>query len=84
MYADWFKEYGKVMIIDHGDHYYSLVAHVDQFFKKPGDNVGEGETVASVGNTGSLDVPKLYFELRRYGKPLNPMEWLAIRNNSKG
>jgi len=83
MFADWFKEYGKVMIIDHGDHYYSLIAHADQLFRQVGETVKEGEVIATVGDTGSLDGPKLYFEIRRNGKPVDPMEWLAARKLSK-
>lgn len=83
MFADWFKEYGKVMIIDHGEHYYSLIAHADQFLKKVGERVKEGEVIATVGDTGSMDVAKLYFEIRHHGKPVDPMEWLAVRKLSK-
>lgn len=83
VFADWFKEYGRVMIIDHGDHYYSLIAHTDQFFKQAGESVKEGELIAVVGDTGSLDGPKLYFEIRHHGKPVDPMEWLAVRKSPK-
>lgn len=83
MFADWFKEYGKVMIIDHGDHYYSLVAHVDQLYKNVGQTVREGEAIATVGETGSLGKPGLYFEIRHHGKPVDPTQWLAVRKSSK-
>lgn len=83
VFADWFKEYGKVMIVDHGEHYYSLMAHTDQFFKKVGDMVRDGETIATVGDTGSLDGPKLYFEIRHHGKPVDPTEWLAVRKSTR-
>lgn len=79
MFADWFREYGKVMIIDHGEHYHSLIAHAGQFLKNTGDVVKAGETVATVGNTGSPSEPKLYFEIRHYGKPVDPREWLALQ-----
>jgi len=49
LFADWIKEYGRVMIIDHGEHYCSLVAHVDRFLKKVGEMVRAGETIATVG-----------------------------------
>ena len=79
MFADWFKEYGKVMIIDHGEHYYSLIAHVEQFLKNTGDVVKAGETVATVGSTGSPSESRLYFEIRHYGTPVDPREWLALQ-----
>ncbi len=83
VFADWLREYGKVMIIDHGDHYHSLIAHADQFFRREGDRVRGGETIASVGNTGSLEEPKLYFEIRYRGKPIDPMQWLTVRKSSR-
>lgn len=77
LYADWFKGYGKILIIDHGEGFYTLFGHASQLLKKPGDEVKAGEVVALVGDTGSLKGPCLYFEIRRQGKPLNPMEWLS-------
>jgi septal ring factor EnvC (AmiA/AmiB activator) len=78
VYADWFKEYGKVMIIDHGEHYYSLIAHADELLRSVGDSVESGEQIATVGNSGSSGEVGLYFELRHYGKAVDPMEWLAV------
>lgn len=78
VYADWFKEYGKVMIIDHGEHYYSLIAHADELLRNVGDSVESGEPIATVGNSGSSSGAGLYFELRHYGKAVDPMEWLAV------
>ena len=78
VFADWFKEYGKMMIIDHGDHYFTIVAHAEQFLKAVDERVKGGDVIATVGSSGSLDGPKLYFEIRHYGKPVDPMEWLAV------
>ncbi|MGQ9694792.1 MAG: murein hydrolase activator EnvC family protein [Thermodesulfobacteriota bacterium] len=77
LYADWFKGYGKILIIDHGEGFYTLFGHASQLLKKPGDEVKAGDVVALVGDTGSLKGPCLYFEIRRQGKPLNPLEWLS-------
>jgi septal ring factor EnvC (AmiA/AmiB activator) len=77
VYSDWLKEYGNVMIIDHGDHYHSLIAHAERLMKRVGDSVKRGEMVATVGSTGSSNTAQLYFEIRHHGKPVNPMEWLA-------
>ena len=76
LYADWFKGYGNIIIIDHGDSYYSLSAHLSKIFKSVGDRVEAGEVIALAGDTGSLKGPCLYFELRHHGKPLNPLQWL--------
>ncbi len=77
VFSDWLKEYGNVMIIDHGDHYHSLVAHAERLLKQVGDSVRRGEVIATVGSTGSSNTAQLYFEIRYHGKPVNPMEWLV-------
>lgn len=76
LYADWFKGYGNIVIIDHGDSYYSLSAHLSKILARVGDRVEAGEVIALSGDTGSLKGPSLYFELRHHGKPLNPLHWL--------
>jgi septal ring factor EnvC (AmiA/AmiB activator) len=76
LYADWFKGYGNMVIIDHGENYYTVYAHIEETFKSTGDNVEAGEVIATVGDTGSITGPKLYFEVRHHGKPLDPMQWL--------
>jgi septal ring factor EnvC (AmiA/AmiB activator) len=76
LYADWFKGYGNMIIIDHGDHYYTVYAHIEEAFKTNGDSVETGEVIATVGDTDSISGPKLYFEVRHHGKPLDPMLWI--------
>ena len=76
IYADWFRGYGNLLIIDHGYRYWSLYAHLSQFTVKVGERVNSGQVVGIVGETGSLKGPYLYFELRHKGKPLDPMKWL--------
>jgi len=76
LYAEWFKGYGNIVIVDHGDSYYSLSAHLSQINKRVGDRVEAGEIIALSGDTGSLKGPCLYFELRYHGEPLDPSEWL--------
>jgi septal ring factor EnvC (AmiA/AmiB activator) len=77
LYSDWFKGYGKILIIDHGDGYYTLSGHASTLLKEVGEEVRRGEVVALVGDTGSLKGSCLYFEIRQRGKPLDPLEWLA-------
>lgn len=77
LYSDWFKGYGKILIIDHGEGYYSLLGHASSLLKEVGEEVRSGEVVALVGDTGSLRGPCLYFEIRHRGKPLDPLDWLA-------
>ena len=76
IYADWFKGYGNIIIIDHGDGYFTLSGHASEVFKKVGDQIREGETIGLVGDTGSLKGSNLYFEIRHHGVPLDPLDWL--------
>jgi len=78
LYADWFKGFGNIMIIDHGDHTFTVSGYCSELLKKSGDAVSQGETIALVGSSGSLKGPCLYFEIRHHGKPQDPMEWLVL------
>jgi len=76
MFAKWLKGYGNLLIINHGDSYYTLYAHVEEIFKQKGENVETGEVIATAGDTGSIKGMCLHFEVRHHGKPVNPMKWL--------
>lgn len=76
MFAQWLKGYGNVLIINHGDSYYTLYAHVEEMFKKEGEMVETGDVIATAGDTGSIKGTCLHFEVRYHGKPLDPMKWL--------
>lgn len=76
MFAQWLKGYGNVLIINHGDHYYTLYAHVEEVFKKEGEAVETGDVIATAGDTGSIKGMCLHFEVRHHGKPVDPMKWL--------
>jgi septal ring factor EnvC (AmiA/AmiB activator) len=77
LYADWFKGFGNVMIIDHGDRTFTISGYASELLKKEGDIVSQGETIALVGSSGSLRGPCLYFEIRYQGKPQDPMHWIS-------
>lgn len=75
-FADWLRGFGNLLIVDHGDGFLSLYSNNESLYKQPGDPVRAGDVVATVGATGGQDEPGLYFELRRQGKPFDPMEWV--------
>ena len=79
IYADWFKGYGRLVILDHGSGFFTLYAHASEFLVKVGDAVASRQAIARVGDSGSLDGPQLYFELRHKGKPQDPLVWLQPR-----
>ncbi len=76
IFAKWFQGYGNLMIIDHGNSYYSLYAHNKELLKTIGDIVEKEEIIAIAGDTGSIKGLCLHFEIRHHGKPVNPMKWL--------
>ncbi|MCB9481376.1 MAG: peptidoglycan DD-metalloendopeptidase family protein [Desulfobacteraceae bacterium] len=76
VFADWFKGYGNMLIIDHGNSFYTIYAHVQEYFKQKGDSVRKDEVIATIGETGSMDGPVLHFEVRHHGTPLNPLSWI--------
>ena len=78
-YADWFKGYGKLVILDHGAGYYSLYAQAAELAVSEGQKVEAGEVLGQVGDTGSLVGTSLYFEIRKNGVPQNPALWLKHR-----
>jgi septal ring factor EnvC (AmiA/AmiB activator) len=82
-YAAWFKGYGNLLVIDHGEGYHSVAAHASRLLKKVGDEVRMGEAVALVGSTGSIEGPMLYFEIRYHGTALDPLTWLALPNKGQ-
>ncbi len=79
VFADYFKGYGNLLIIDHGMTYYSLYGHCAKFLVEKGDVVKTDQPVAEAGDTGSLVGTALYFEIRFRTKPLDPLQWLGRR-----
>jgi len=77
LYADYFKGFGNIVIIDHGDHTFTVSAYCSQLLKKVGDHVSQGEPIALIGSVGSLKGPCLYFEIRHRGKPQDPIQWIT-------
>ncbi|MFZ1985664.1 MAG: peptidoglycan DD-metalloendopeptidase family protein [Desulfatitalea sp.] len=76
IFANWFKGFGNMLIVDHGNHYYTVYAHLEELFKVKGDRVEKGEVIATVGDSGSLSGPALHFEVRHHGKPIDPLKWI--------
>ncbi len=76
LYANWFKGYGELVIIDHGQGYYSIYGQAAGLSVSKGMWVQQGQVLGVVGNSGSLVGNSLYFEIRKDGIPLDPLHWL--------
>jgi septal ring factor EnvC (AmiA/AmiB activator) len=76
-YAGTLRGYGNLLILDHGDGYHTLMAHLASMAPTVGAHVAAGEVVGEVGDTGSLKGAYLYFEVRKAGQAVDPAPWLA-------
>jgi murein hydrolase activator len=74
-YAGNLQGYGLLMIVEHGEEYMTLYAFNQSLYKKKGDRVDAGEVIAAVGQSGGRSQPGLYFEIRKKGKPIDPLAW---------
>ena len=72
------RGYGKMLIIKHPDEYLSAYAHNHQLLVKEGDWVKGGQKIAEMGDSDAERV-KLHFEIRQFGKPLDPLKLLPER-----
>ena len=79
VYASHFSGYGNMMIVDHGERYYTIYGHLAEMLKKNGEEVRRGEILGRVGDSDSWSGAKLYFEMRKAGRSVDPMAWLNNR-----
>jgi murein hydrolase activator len=75
-FADRYGPYGRLVILDHGDHYYSVSGNLAGIDVKIGDEVASGERIGTVGDDGHGAM--LYFEVRRGTETIAPGPWLGI------
>jgi len=76
-YAGWFRGYGKLVIVDQGEQYFTVAGHLDDIQVQIGQPVRAGDVIGTAGETGSLGGALLYFEIRRGSEALDPSDWLA-------
>jgi len=79
VFANWLRGAGLLIIVDHGEGYLSLYGHNNSLLVDQGDWVRGGDELALSGSSGGAGEPRLYFEIRRKGKPINPLPWLSRR-----
>jgi murein DD-endopeptidase MepM/ murein hydrolase activator NlpD len=69
------RHYGNTIRVDHGYGYETVYAHMDDFEVKRGEKVKRGQIIGTVGNTGKSTAPHLHYEVRKNGRPLNPIHY---------
>ncbi len=79
VYVGEFRGYGQLLIIEHAGGYHTLLAGMARIDSEMGQHILSGEPVGIMGN-GDLGDPVLYVELRRSGRPINPLPWIAARD----
>ena len=79
-FAGWFRGYGKLVILDHGDEYFTISGHLADIWVEVGDEVESRGVIGTVGDTGSLSGPRLYFEVRHGREPQDPTKWLRLQD----
>ena len=78
VFADWLRGSGLLLILDHGDGYLSLYGHNQSLLREVGSWVQPGDSIATVGNSGGMGEPALYFSIRHRGQPLDPAAWCML------
>lgn len=76
-WTGWMNGYGNLVVLDQGDGYHTLYAHLAEVLRPVGSHVFPGEVLGTVGDTGSLKGAYLYFEVRRRGLAVDPMPWVG-------
>lgn len=76
IFAEWFKGFGQLVIINHGSGYHTLYGNLFEIFSRVGDIIKENQLIGKVGTSGVLNAQGIYFEIRYKGKPLDPAQWL--------
>ncbi|EFI33496.1 Peptidase M23 [Desulfonatronospira thiodismutans ASO3-1] len=77
VHNDTLRGFGRVVIIFHGDDYYSLYAYLSESTVAIGQDVEQGETIGKAGYYPEINTHGIYFELRLQQKPINPDDWLS-------
>jgi murein hydrolase activator len=75
-FADRFGPYGRIVILDHGDHYYTVSGNLEAIEVKVGQELEAGDRIGTVGDDGQG--PMLYFEVRRGSQTIAPGPWLGL------
>ncbi len=73
------KGYGEIILINHGSRFFTISAQLFQRMKKEGEKVELGDIIALVNRKGPLKKARVYFEIRKGGKSVDPLVWLKKR-----
>ena len=80
-FSDWMQGYGRVLILDHGNGIHTVYGHLQDVMVSVAQGVKQGVVVGTAGDTGSMGVPSLYFEIRSRGRAVDPERHLMARSH---
>ena len=80
IYARPFKSFGTMIILDHGDNYFTIYSNLVSARVSEGDVVSPRDILGLTGRDILSDVPLIHFEIRKEARPLSPLEWLSPRS----
>jgi len=80
VFAGWFGGYGNCVRIQHKNNFETLYGHLSKITVKVGQDVTVGEKVGEIGSTGRSTGNHLHYEIRKNGKPVNPISYLSLNN----
>ncbi len=76
LFSQWFKGYGNLIILDHGNRVFSLYGNLKAPSVAVGDRIATGQTIAEVAESEDASAGHLYFEIRHDNRPEDPQKWL--------
>lgn len=82
-YADWKSGYGRTIVLEHGNGYTSVYGHNAEIRIRPGARVKCGQIIALMGTSGRSTGSHLHYEIRRYGRSIDPWQFMGEEQNPK-
>jgi septal ring factor EnvC (AmiA/AmiB activator) len=76
VYVGWMHLYGLIVVVEHGNNYFSLYGHNQNALVNAGQSVQAGQVLANAGESGGHEQSGVYFEIRNGKNPVNPRQWL--------
>jgi murein DD-endopeptidase MepM/ murein hydrolase activator NlpD len=76
IFSGWWNGYGKAVVVDHGRGISTVYGHLSRIYVEAGQRIDKSQILGLIGSTGYSTGPHLHFEVRRGGKPVNPMAFL--------
>lgn len=68
--------FGSTLIVDHGDHYYTVYAHAEDIKVNEGDEISQAQVLANAGGLSTDNPSGMYFEIRHFSEPYDPQQWM--------